>query len=120
MGLATTGQPSQTQCDVPQADGSPPSLLPELRLTRLGLSCLADAEEGRGGDCMPCRSCASDNQREFSAEINIHFPGLKNLDKSSVFVFPRLLVCLNCGFAEFNISESELRLLAQDVQRDSV
>ena len=44
---------------------------------------------------MSCVSCGSGNQTEFSAEINIHFPGLKNLDKRSVLVFPKLLVCLD-------------------------
>jgi hypothetical protein len=45
---------------------------------------------------------------EFPAEINIHFRGLKNLDKPSVFVFPKLLVCLGCGFTQFILPESEL------------
>ena len=30
---------------------------------------------------MACKSCGSDNQREFGAEINIHFPGREALDK---------------------------------------
>ena len=37
---------------------------------------------------MTCRSCGSENQTKFSAEINIHFLGLKNMDKSAVLVFP--------------------------------
>ena len=46
---------------------------------------------------MLCTLCASSNLREFPAEVNIHFPGLKNADKPGVFVFPKLLVCLHCG-----------------------
>jgi hypothetical protein len=65
---------------------------------------------------MSCSSCTSGNQAEFTAEINIHFPGLKNLDKHSVFVFPKLLVCLDCGCSWFTIREAELRLL-QGVER---
>jgi hypothetical protein len=56
-----------------------------------------------------CRSCQSGNQVELPAEINIHFPGIANLDKPSVFTFPSIMVCLNCGFSEFVIGESELK-----------
>jgi hypothetical protein len=35
------------------------------------------------------------------------------LDQPSVWVFPELLVCLNCGFMESSIPEAELRLLAK-------
>lgn len=60
---------------------------------------------------MACKSCGSDNQDKFGAEINIHFPGLEGLDKPIVLVFPTLLVCLRCGFTEFTISETELHRL---------
>ena len=61
---------------------------------------------------MVCRRCASHNQKEFGAEINIHHSGLRELDEPDVLVFPKLVVCLRCGLAEFTVSESELRLLA--------
>jgi len=60
-----------------------------------------------------CRSCASENQTEFGAEINIHFSERKNLDKPAVLVFPKLLVCLDCGFTEFTLEETDLRLLSK-------
>jgi hypothetical protein len=62
---------------------------------------------------MSCKSCQSQNQREFNAEIAIHFPGLKCLDKPIVWVFPKLAVCLDCGFAQFAVPESETRLLKE-------
>jgi hypothetical protein len=62
---------------------------------------------------MACRSCESENQTEFGAEINIHFPGRKGLDKPAVLVFPKLVVCLDCGFTQFTIPETELRLLGE-------
>jgi hypothetical protein len=61
---------------------------------------------------MPCKSCWSVNQSKFPAEMAIHFPGLKNIDKPVVWVFPEVVVCLDCGTAEFAVPEAELRQLA--------
>lgn len=62
---------------------------------------------------MRCKSCGSVSQREFVAEMGIHFPGLENFKKPLVWVFPKLVVCLDCGMAEFPVPEDELRLLAE-------
>ena len=62
---------------------------------------------------MACRSCGSANQTEFGAEINIHFSGWKNLDKPAVLVFPKLVVCLDCGLTQFTLPETELSLLRE-------
>jgi hypothetical protein len=62
---------------------------------------------------VPCKSCQSDNERQFNAEIALHFPGLKGLDKPIVWVFPKVVVCGDCGFTEFSIPETELRVLAE-------
>jgi hypothetical protein len=61
---------------------------------------------------MSCAFCTSTNQTEFHAEMNIHLQGIRNSDKPGVFVFPTLLVCLDCGFASFMTPESELTQLA--------
>jgi hypothetical protein len=53
------------------------------------------------------------NQSKFRGEIVIHFPGLKSIDKPGVWVFPDLVLCLDCGAAEFAVPETELRLLAK-------
>ena len=45
--------------------------------------------------------------------MGIHFLGLKNNDTPVVFVFPELIVCLDCGTAEFAVPEAELRVLAK-------
>jgi hypothetical protein len=60
---------------------------------------------------MTCRSCGSNKQAEYGAEINIHIP--RDRDKVAVLVFPRLVVCLDCSVAEFAIPEAELRLLRE-------
>jgi hypothetical protein len=62
---------------------------------------------------MTCKSCGLNNQRKFTGEIGIHFTGLKDVDKPVVWVFPELVVCLDCGTAEFAVPEPELRLLAK-------
>ena len=63
---------------------------------------------------MACTVCGSGQQGKFNAEIAIHFPGLQGLDKPIVWVFPQVLICLNCGVAQFGIPEPELALLAED------
>src|SRR5580692_5274055 len=56
---------------------------------------------------VPCKSCGSANQRKFSAEMAIHFPELKNIGKPAVWVFPEVVVCFNCGMAEFSVPKDE-------------
>ena len=62
---------------------------------------------------MSCKSCLSANDSNLNGEIGIHFPELKGLNKPIVWVFPKLLVCLNCGFTEFAIPEAGLRQLVE-------
>jgi hypothetical protein len=65
---------------------------------------------------MPCKSCGSANQKKFSAEMAIHFAELRDIDKALVWVFPEVVICLDCGTAEFSVPKDELRQLEQ---RDS-
>jgi len=60
-----------------------------------------------------CPFCRSANQRAFPAEVNVHFPGMEGLTKPTVWVFPRLSVCLDCGATEFVISGAQLEQLAE-------
>jgi hypothetical protein len=62
---------------------------------------------------MACKLCSSDNQRKFDGELAIHFPGRKGIDIPHILVFPALLVCLDCGIAEFFIPKDELRQLSK-------
>jgi hypothetical protein len=57
---------------------------------------------------MSCLSCRSSKQAEFPAELLIHFEGLENLDNPGVWVFPKLLVCLGCGFSQLTVPAPEL------------
>jgi hypothetical protein len=42
----------------------------------------------------------------------MHFTGLKHVDQPGVWLFPKLLVCLDCGASWFRVPEKELALLA--------
>jgi len=57
---------------------------------------------------MACRSCQSAEQRSFPAEVNVHLPGISNVDKPPFFIFPQLLVCLACGSVEFAMTDDQL------------
>jgi hypothetical protein len=56
-----------------------------------------------------CSSCGSSNQADFSSELVIHFTGRENLDRPGIFVFPKLLICLDCGLSSFTVPHAELQ-----------
>jgi hypothetical protein len=58
-----------------------------------------------------CNHCRSERLGRFSGELAIHFTGLAGLNKPIVWVFPQLLVCLHCGFAELVVPKRELQVL---------
>jgi len=60
---------------------------------------------------MSCKECKSENVNLFTSEVAIHFPGLDGLKNPIVWVFPKLEVCVRCGFTEFTIPERELTVL---------
>ena len=62
---------------------------------------------------MSCPMCASANQEEFPAEMVLHFNGMKSLDRPGVLIFPKVLVCLDCGFSQFD-AKTKVALLAAD------
>jgi hypothetical protein len=64
---------------------------------------------------MPCKACGSPDQGGYPSEINIHPPtrGLKNMDKPTVWASPTILVCSNCGFAEFVLQDDERKSLEE-------
>lgn len=64
---------------------------------------------------MPCLLCNSEKQAWFTAEINVHFSGLQNLDNPGVLFLPRLLVCLDCGSTRFSTPKNELTLLSRRI-----
>jgi hypothetical protein len=60
---------------------------------------------------MPCRLCQSANLQLFPTEIAFHAPPGAPLSLPHLLLFPQVLVCFNCGFAEFSISKEMLHEL---------
>jgi hypothetical protein len=57
---------------------------------------------------LPCQVCASSNLIELVAETCVHFPGLKGLKVEPIFIYPKIVVCTECGFAQSYLSDREL------------
>jgi len=52
-----------------------------------------------------------------SREICLHFPGgLESLDKPLLWMFPKVVVCLDCGVAQFAVPEAELKLIQDNLE----
>ena len=62
---------------------------------------------------MSCSRCLSLHQTELNSEINLHFRSLPNLGEPGIFVFPQVLVCLDCGLSEFVIEKRELAQITE-------
>ena len=61
-----------------------------------------------------CGSCS----KSFNGQVALHFPGLDGLKKPIVWVFPEVLVCLNCGIAEFAVPDEQLKTLRNPESSD--
>jgi hypothetical protein len=75
-----------------------------------------DVNPGGEASIVSCRSCGSNKQHVFKADIPIVFPRIEDLGKPIVWVFPNLLVCLACGYTEFVVPGMELRVLRDNAQ----
>ena len=68
---------------------------------------------------MTCSQCSSDKQAQFTAEVNIHTSGLKNIDVPGLLPFPKVLVCLDCGTSLFSTPKTDLLRLAGPPPREA-
>jgi hypothetical protein len=66
---------------------------------------------------MPCIACGSNCEKEFATEMILHLSGIKNLDEPGVWAFPKLFVCMNCGYSHFIIEEPSWRPLQTSILR---
>jgi len=78
-----------------------------MSLSRADRSKTVVIDEGR-----VCFACGSSRSSELLGESCLHFPGgLESLDKPPVWAFPQVLVCLECGTAQFSLPEEQLKLI---------
>ena len=64
---------------------------------------------------MSCKTCASENQRDFPAELTVCFDSLQTTlnNTDPVEISQRIRFCLECGFSEGMIPQAALLLLKQ-------
>jgi len=55
-----------------------------------------------------CRACRSANVVELLAETCLRFPGLSGLNTEPIFVYPRIVLCTDCGLIWSTLSGREL------------
>jgi len=63
------------------------------------------------GVAMACKSCGSEKQRYFSGELSVAFLAIEKLKQAPVYVVQKILVCLDCGYAEINVPTAQLEQL---------
>ena len=56
-----------------------------------------------------CRFCNSTKLIKLNTEVCLHFPGLKAVNKNPIFVFPKVTLCLDCGFVAGQLSATEVK-----------
>jgi hypothetical protein len=60
---------------------------------------------------MQCKTCKSGNLQKLKGELTASLPGLGAIGVAPVYACQDVLVCLDCGFAELLIPDSQLKLL---------
>jgi hypothetical protein len=60
-----------------------------------------------------CKSCGSSRLLQLNGETCLHFPGLSGINKSPIFSFGKLTVCLDCGAMDSLIAPKELKLVRE-------
>jgi hypothetical protein len=95
---------------------SPPARLAQ-RFESAGDRVEAAVIPAKGCAVMACKACGSDRLKTFNGEVAIHLPGLEGSNDPIVWVFPKVLVCLNCRGVEFAIPDAERSVLANERSR---
>jgi len=57
---------------------------------------------------MTCKSCASEKQQDFSGDFSVAFRPIEKLNLTPVNFVRKVVVCLDCGYAELFVPKHEL------------
>jgi hypothetical protein len=63
---------------------------------------------------MPCKKCASSNERSFKSEMTLAFRELENVNRAPLYVSQDISVCLDCGHIELTLPPAKLEQLKQE------
>jgi len=64
---------------------------------------------------MACKSCASEKQQNFSGEFSVAFRPIEKVNLAPVNFIQKIVVCLDCGYAELFVPKDELDQLRKGV-----
>jgi hypothetical protein len=64
---------------------------------------------------MFCRACKSNTPQAFATELAIHALGQQGLTSPLLIEFPKVLICLDCGFCEFGLPVATLDQMRQEL-----
>jgi hypothetical protein len=67
-----------------------------------------------------CNACASFELLELSSEACLHFPGLQGLKVEPILVYPKIVVCTECGFVQLRLSDRELEKVKEDAAKTGI
>jgi hypothetical protein len=69
---------------------------------------------------MPCTLCGSKNVRILKGEIAVRYPGLERTDGPAVWVFPELVLCLDCDEALLAVPGAALHLSGKLIRYEKI
>jgi predicted nucleic-acid-binding Zn-ribbon protein len=78
---------------------------------------MSHAQEPVAAAAPHCKTCGSTSLNKLQAELALHFNELKNIDKPVLWTFPDVVVCADCGEAEFHCPPHELQWWDQAAPR---
>ena len=64
---------------------------------------------------MACKSCGSEKQQYFSAELSVAFLAVEKLKHAPVYVIQKIPVCLDCGYVGLVVPSAELEQLRKGI-----
>jgi len=66
---------------------------------------------------MPCKKCASSNERSFKSEMTLAFREPEDVDRAPLYVSQDISVCLDCGHIELTLPAAKLERLKQEASK---